>query len=679
MPTKKVLQPRRQRDTAAAVYKEQEAMGQVLNFLMTLPEINEAYTQAELELASEDVGWTNYSATRFNGEIPIQMRQTIVKRCRFYWHHDPLAKQAVRLWTDYSLGAEGFTVEIEGEDTAVPAPTAKKVKAALAKKNVKEAMRLLEAAVDADQTEDDDLQNQVDTFLQDPRNLRLTSARGQQRLSKKLLVDGELFFAIFGGEIIRTIDSLQIKGLIKNPDDDDETIAYVRQMPTGKILYYRDSRLDDERLKEFKSVQLEDKFSGKKITIDQFESDNNGEPVLVYHLPFDDLTDRGNSLLSSVVDWTMQQRKFMEARVAIVQALMKYGHKLSVKGGQSTVDAIRVRLQSTMHDTGSAATERNPKPAPGSSFIKNAGLDIDPMPRATGAGDAKNDGDQLKLMVCAGVGIMLHYFGDPSTGNLATATAMELPMLKQFGGYQRLWKDAWKDILSIALKLDPTKRQELDIDYSPIIEEDAQKFSALVSALTSAFPELKVDEVRKRALQVLGVEDIDQVMDEVTAQVEENKAQAQANSDAAITAMKLGQAATPANPQQMKQAAESYQALAEAIERMNEYSDDQARDEHGMWTSGGTGTAYIGHKTPGAAHTNFGRNTETHAHDVTSYQASQSKHYVQVDHDTHTNKVDISHSSRGRAVRGGIGAKGLSQDEAKTKLNSLGITHEFRK
>ena len=59
----------------------------------------------------------------------------------------------------------------------------------------------------------------------------------------------------------------------------------------------------------------------------------------------------------------------------------------------------------------------------------------------------------LRQMVGIGSGgIFEHYLaGDASTGNLATATAMELPMQKLFEYSQELWRDVFSDIFWFVL------------------------------------------------------------------------------------------------------------------------------------------------------------------------------------------------------------------------------------
>jgi hypothetical protein len=171
-------------------------------------------------------------------------------------------------------------------------------------------------------------------------------------------------------------------------------------------------------------------------------------------------------------------------------------------------------------------------------------------------------------MVSAGTNIMLHYFGDPSTGNLATATAMELPMLKSFTSYQELWKSAFGDIFRLILgeDLDSIEDQStIDIDLPPILAEDITRLGQFVTALTTAFPEAKVDAVLKALLVALKVNNIDEIMNDV----EENRKKIDANQELQNQVMLAKAKMTPEQAQAQqatdKKLAEAMVMLAEAI------------------------------------------------------------------------------------------------------------------
>ena len=462
-----------------------------------VPELREAFTRADIELALDDRGWLVPGRQWTAADLDAQTRTTLVAKARLYWLRDPLMKQAVRLWTDYSLGT-GITWD----------------------------------------SKDQKIKDKCDKFAKGRRNKTIMNSEGQRRSSKKLLVDGEIFFVIFDADqdsdakTIRRIDCLQITDIICDPDDEEHVLGYRRLTAQDKILYYADWRNDDAD-NALLAKQNDPSTKGKI-------GDKVQQDCLVYHIPFDTLLKRGNGLLSSNLDWSKEHRRFMEARVAIQQALAKFAWKGKVKGGQAIINQLQAKLQSTYATAGMTQVERHPQTAPGGTWAENAGVDLTPMPRATGAGDAKGDGDQLKLMVCAGTGIMLHYFGDPSTGNLATATAMELPMLKMFQSYQSMWKDAFRDLFAIALDEDPEEESDLTLDLPPILLDDIRKIGQFVQMVAAVFPEIRVPEVLQTLLNSLNVGNIDEVMDSVENKRGELAMQDQQNKAHQIAVAKAG-------------------------------------------------------------------------------------------------------------------------------------------
>jgi hypothetical protein len=493
------------RDTTkrTSIKESTVTVGQMVDTLMLIPELAEAYSRADLELALEDRGWLQSNQQSATVETDIVTRRQWVLRSRMYWQRDPLAKQAVRLWTDYALG-NGITFQTD-EEGSTQQTTAKKKKPVAVQ------------AADAQAT--GPVQKRLNKFWKDRRNRRMLNSAGQRRLSKKLLVDGELFCAVFlnkgtrEGEILRTVDPLQITDFICDPDDDEHILAYRRLLPNNKSMYYADWTLDESEL----ALAEQQKCGQERVVLQK--------DVVIHYLPFDTLNKRGDGLLVAALDWTREHRRFMEARVAIVQALAKFAWKGDVKGGQAALTAIQKRLASSI-STDKTINEKNPAAAAGSTWLQNAGLNLDPMSRVTGAGDAKSDGDQFKLMVSAATGIMLHYFGDPSTGNLATSVSMELPMLKQFGSYQQLWKDFWRDVFTTVLAEDvDAEPAVIDIDLPPIVDADITKLGTALSSLLTALPELKQEEVCAMVLTALGLNNVDEIMKKVIDSRTENKEQ----------------------------------------------------------------------------------------------------------------------------------------------------------
>ena len=144
MPRKVVVKKRVSEAAQFAAYES------ILESLARDPEIVEAgLSRADLELALEDKGFIRLGGPARSGELEPVSRQLIVERARLYWHRDPLCKQAVRLWTDYSVG-DGLSFRAEK-------PAVQKV---------------------------------LEEFWKHRKNRRILRARGQRKSSTKLLVDG---------------------------------------------------------------------------------------------------------------------------------------------------------------------------------------------------------------------------------------------------------------------------------------------------------------------------------------------------------------------------------------------------------------------------------------------------------------------------------------------------------
>ncbi|KKK98919.1 hypothetical protein LCGC14_2637950, partial [marine sediment metagenome] len=76
--------------------------------------IREAHASVEADLALEDAGWINLSGQ--TGDIITGQERIInLQLSRLYSLKDPLGKQAIRLWTDYTFGT-GMTSHSD-EDT----------------------------------------------------------------------------------------------------------------------------------------------------------------------------------------------------------------------------------------------------------------------------------------------------------------------------------------------------------------------------------------------------------------------------------------------------------------------------------------------------------------------------------------------------------------------------------
>jgi len=425
--------------------------------------VMEATQQVEDELRLEDEGWINLSAAGADIITALE-RISNLKLSRLYYYKDPLAKQAIRLWTDYSFGP-GMTSHAEDEQT--------------------EAVRK--------------------SFWDLPANKSVLSARGQRKSSDKLLVDGEVFFAIFLGAsgdpaTIRRIDPLEIAEIITNPDDIED------------VRFYHRSWTDPQSQSHDTFYRSTTNIEGVVTQNAQGSSIIHNDEALVYHLAYNTIGQRGNPLLLPALDWIKQYRRFLASRIAVMLALARFAWKTKVKGGQATVDAIKAKTDGK-------------EIAAGSQMLENLGSDTTPIKTESGAAAAKDDARMIKLQVCSAVGWPEQYFGDIATGNLATAKTVELPVTKMCQSYQSVWDDAYLDIDEIVYahnKIPPNKWYT-DRNFPTIAPENYSEMAASIQQILQVIPEFtESPEVLMQALVSIGVNDPGEVLDTLAKEAKGN-------------------------------------------------------------------------------------------------------------------------------------------------------------
>jgi len=261
----------------------------------------EAYKSVEDIFASEDKGWINMSKLIQKGEYTEEQKKSIIKRSRYYAQIDPMATQALRLWSDYTLGT-GIIRKVDDKH-----------------ENVKKIL---------------------DDFWDARINKPVLSCKGQRKNSYKLLTDGNVYFALFlgaeGKVTVRRIDPLEITDVITNPDDKEDIRYYKREWTNtqGKSVkaYYRSwQNIKDEGVLDSK---------GKLIKMT--------EEALIYHM---EREPNGLPLLLPAMDWIKLYRQFLAARVAVILALARFAWKTKVPSG--AVSKIKTKTDQTKPDAGS--------------------------------------------------------------------------------------------------------------------------------------------------------------------------------------------------------------------------------------------------------------------------------------------------------------------------------------
>lgn len=466
--------------------------------------IREATRQVEDELALEDQGWIVGGQTS-NQIITEMSRIEAVQTSRLYFTKDPLAKQSIRLWTDYTFGT-GMTWA----------------------------------------TEDEKARSALDNYWNSKENQSVLSSRGQRRSSDKLLVEGEVYFALFLGNKqvrVRLIEPLEITEIVTDPDDRDNERYYRREWTDAQNKGHDDYYCSHLNRKNEGCKNA----SGKVI-----KATENAKNVLVYHLPYNTIGQRGMPLLLPALDWIKQYRRFLASRVAIMLALARFAWKSKVQGGAAAVASNKTKLDDQEIKAGSVA-------------IENMSSDLQPIRTDSNARNAYDDGRMLRLQLCAAVGIPEQYFGDISSGNLATAKTVELPMMKMFQSYQTIWRDAFKDMDEIVLEnAGVDKDVPIDRDFPSIAPEDAVAVATALVAVITALPDLAgIDDVMQVALMSLGITNTAEVLEKI--KVEKGKAEMQPKQIVGgIVPPEFGQPSNPALESKVK-IIKALQTIREAL------------------------------------------------------------------------------------------------------------------
>lgn len=398
----------------------------------------------------EDLGWINLSQDNSSAQPFIgEGFKKMLRLCKTYYYRNPLAGHWVHLTTAF----------VFGEGVGVP------------------------------KAKDEKIQEVVKAFWENKDNqLSMTGFQAQQLLCNKLQYEGNLFFVLFSddkGDVrVRILNTEEVEDIIKDTEDRMRAnfykICYKEQkynfagdnynVSLQKYMYYPD----------WSNFNIED-FGVPPEKLSE---------AVIFHVKINcDINDKfGVPELYRGIDWIKAHKDMASDLATLVKSLSTLAWKKKVKGTPAQVATLKAAMnaKTDMSNKGVSA---------GSTQYENEGVDTSPINTPMGGAVIGEKGlKQMQLMVCAASGLFYHYFGDPETGNLATTTSMELPMIKKFSIYQALWQSIYRDILDyqifrkieVGLLSGKTEYDEktrrmivtpegdsfIDIDFPPIIDKD---------------------------------------------------------------------------------------------------------------------------------------------------------------------------------------------------------------
>lgn len=528
---------------------------------------------AELELALDDVGYERIGDSNFDKQFTKASIDKIAAMARVYWLKNPLIKRAVATQANYVFG--------QGVDVVAA---------------------------------DEDVQTVVDAFMDDSKNrAELTGEQAMLTKETELQVTSNLFFTFFtdplnGATRVRTIPLSEITRIIYNPDDSKEPWYYYRQWQQPK-------EPGSQKYEMHQAMYPDINYMPKGGLPKHF----NGIEVMalnpVYHVKTNCLSDMeyGVSEIYAAIDWAKAYKDFLEDWYTIVKSLSKFAWKATSKSGATGMAQAKQVLEGAINGGSNPMNSDLPGQA-AQVWMSSDNFDLAPMPKS-GATVAVDDGRRALLMVCAATGIYEHYFGDPSTGNLATAKAMEQPMLLMFQERQELWTDVFNTILGYVINQSALKPggklrgvmsfndygesyvdmgdtdRSVDVKFPPILQEDVnERIDAIVKSVTlSGQTPANTIDLKTATTQMLNAlgEDTD-IVDKLFPddpkswdEVEEEKQQ---------KALEIAMGQQSAADQQAAQAAKAANAIDDAEEDAKAKKDGKTPEER---AAGETEESYI--------------------------------------------------------------------------------------
>jgi hypothetical protein len=382
----------------------------------TYASLNESITDVARQI--EDLNWNNLSTDRPSYDLVYDDRKRLLQRIRLYRRRSPLAKQGAMLLQHYVLG-KGVSLKAN---------------------NKAKVARI------------------VDEFWEDPVNLAsFTSHQAQKERIDGLWTDGDMFLILFpdktnGALHMGYLDSLFVEDIVTDPENSAVPKWYKARAPQDDYdftngTYTPGLSTDFYYLRDWRNADNTTE-SGKAMKAPPADKVHDG---LVYHVRINKRGKFGESEMAAAVDWLKAHKDFMEDRASLNRAAAQIAWKKKRKGPASDIAAEVAKMQSSLINN-MQRYESNPPAASASTIVENEGTEMSWVKTDTGGQGALSDERILRMMSGAGMGgIPNHYFGDEANANLATATAMELPLLKNYQDWQKLWGDIITDVIQFLL------------------------------------------------------------------------------------------------------------------------------------------------------------------------------------------------------------------------------------
>lgn len=274
----------------------------------------------------------------------------------------------------------------------------------------------------------------VHKFLNNPRNEVEFGLEGLKEKEAALNYSGNVFLAFFTnrttGEVrVRSILVNEIRDIYTNPDDAKEPWYYKRALPKEnpgdptRHVWHPDYRYHPVD----RPTSLEVAGNRDPINWD----------VPIYHIKTGGVDGMrwGFPEIFSSIPWARAYKRFLENWSVIMESYAKVSMQMA-RTDKAKDPGARAKLTAKTPEQ-RLIGERNGNSDVGQWML--GGVELKAV-RTAGQTTSAEEGRPLSLMVAAGIGLPITFFGDVDAGNVATSTTLDRPTELKMRERQGSWK-----------------------------------------------------------------------------------------------------------------------------------------------------------------------------------------------------------------------------------------------
>lgn len=328
-------------------------------------------------------------------------------------------------------------------------------------------------------SEDKTTQSIIDLIWDNKDNQRfIFSALSMRDLNTKLILNGELFLVLSvsdnsKGVRITDIDPAEITDVIFDPNDKTKPVSYKREYKKKTYNYNKNAyEYSDTIIEYYKDYNVNEEIP--KTVKDKY----------IYHIKVNSVGSRGIPEVNRCYHWVRAHSKALSNAMTLSAALAMFAWRKKITTKSSAAIASAVSKINT-------AT-----PSVGAMHLGNDAVALDAVNIPTGGiSNLEAAIRQSFLESIRSLGFGEHYFGQADTGNLATASAMELPAIWKIEDRQMIWRSIIVNILEFALFRNGIENVDIFLEFPPAKRLDTSETKSAIDAIIAAHSEGLISDI----------------------------------------------------------------------------------------------------------------------------------------------------------------------------------------